>query len=69
MKKLCKQYEEGYISGYTTSLESKQVIKTKEVYGEKSGETLHFPQPGVFMMVVPAETVEETLDEATTILS
>ena len=64
VKKADEQYEKGYISGYTTSVESLvQVIKTKEVYGEKSGETLHFPQPGVFMMVVPAETVEETLDE------
>jgi 6-phosphogluconate dehydrogenase len=63
-EKACQQYEAGYISGCTTSLESLvQVIKTKELYGEKSGETLHFPQPGVFMMVVPAETVEETLDE------
>ena len=64
VKKANEQYEKGYISGYTTSVESLvQVIKTKEAYGEKSGETLHFPQPGVFMMVVPAETVEETLDE------
>ena len=64
VKKAEEQYEKGYISGYTTSVESLvQVIKTKEVYGEKSGETLHFPQPGVFMMVVPAETVEDTLDE------
>ena len=58
------QYDKGYISGYTTSVESLvQVVKTKELYGEKSGETLHFPQPGVFMMVVPAETVEDTIDE------
>jgi len=64
VKKANEQYEKGYISGYTTSVESLvQVVKTKELYGEKSGETLHFPQPGIFMMVVPAETVEETIDE------
>ena len=64
VKKANEQYEKGYISGYTTSVESLvQVVKTKELYGEKSGETLHFPQPGVFMMVVPAETVEDTIDE------
>ena len=31
------------------------------IYGEKSGETVYMP--GVFMMVVPAETVEDTLNE------
>ena len=44
------QYEAGYISGYTTSLESLvQVVSGKG--------------PGVYMMVVPAETVEDTLNE------
>jgi len=64
VKKANDQYEKGYISGYTTSVESLvQVVKTKETYGEKSGETVRFPQPGVFMMVVPAETVEDTINE------
>ncbi|UYE97230.1 Gnd [Cyanophage S-TIM54] len=55
-KKANKQYEAGYISGYTTSLESLvQVIHTGS---EMTGKV-----PGVFMMVVPAETVEETLNE------
>jgi len=64
VKKANEQYEKGYISGYTTSLESLvQIVKTKELYGEKSGETLRFPQPGIFMMVVPAETVEDTLND------
>jgi len=64
VKKANEQYEKGYISGYTTSLESLvQIVKTKESYGEKSGETLRFPQPGIFMMVVPAETVEDTLND------
>ena len=60
-----EQFEKGYISGCTTSIETLvQVVKLKEVlYGEKSGETIHTQQPGVFMMVVPAELVQETLDE------
>ena len=64
VKKADAQYEAGYISGYTTSVESLvQVVKTKEIYGVKSGETVYSKTPGVFMMVVPAETVEETLNE------
>ena len=63
-KKAEEQFEAGYISGCTTTLEGLvQVVKTKELYGEKSGETVRFPQPGVFMMVVPAETVEDTINE------
>ena len=49
------QYEAGYISGYTTSVESLvQVVHTNKTTGQT---------PGVFMMVVPAETVEDTLNE------
>lgn len=49
------QYEAGYISGYTTSLESLvQVVHSDTTTGKS---------PGVFMMVVPAETVEDTLNE------
>ena len=49
------QYEAGYISGYTTSLENLvQVVHANKTTGET---------PGVFMMVVPAETVEDTLNE------
>jgi 6-phosphogluconate dehydrogenase len=44
------QYEAGYISGYTTSIQS-----LVQVIGGKG--------PGVYMMVVPAETVEDTLNE------
>ncbi len=65
-----EQYEKGYFSGVTTSIENlAYVVKTKELYGEKSGETIQFPQPGVypwpgvFMMVVPAESVEDTINE------
>ena len=65
VQKANEQYEKGYISGYTTSLESLvQVVKEKKsIYGEKSGETIVTSQPGVFMLVVPAETVEDTLNE------
>jgi len=64
VQKAEEQCKKGYISGYSDSIESLvQVVKTKEEYGEKSGETLRFPQPGIFMMVVPAETVEETINE------
>ena len=51
-----EQFEKGYISGCTTSLESLvQVIH--------EGSPMTGKVPGVFMMVVPAETVEDTLDE------
>ena len=54
-EKACEQYEKGYISGCTTSLESLvQVIHSDRTAGKV---------PGVFMMVVPAETVEDTLNE------
>ena len=55
VQKAEEQYEKGYISGYTTSLESLvQVVHADRTAGKV---------PGVFMMVVPAETVEETLNE------
>ena len=62
-EKANQQFEAGYISGCTTSVESLvQVVHSgAAIYGEKSGETVYMP--GVFMMVVPAETVEETLNE------
>ena len=48
-----EQFEKGYISGCTTTLESLvQVVHQNKTTGET---------PGVFMMVVPAETVEDTL--------
>lgn len=48
-------FESGYVDGITTDIENLvKVVKTK-----KNGGTT----PGVFMMVVPAETVEETIDE------
>ena len=60
VKKAEEQYEKGYISGYTTSLEGLvQVVKT----GVGTLTQEESKSPGVYMMVVPAETVEETLDE------
>ena len=60
-----EQFEKGYISGCTTSIETLvQVVKHKEsIYAEKSGETVYSEQPGIFMMVVPAELVEDTINE------
>ena len=58
-EKACKQFEEGYISGCTTSLESLvQVVHTTEGVFTDTARV-----PGIFMMVVPAETVEDTLNE------
>ena len=54
-EKANQQFEKGYISGCATSLESLvQVVHSNKTTGES---------PGVFMMVVPAETVEDTLNE------
>ena len=50
-----EQFELGYISGCATSIQ----YLVEEVHRNKTtGET-----PGIFMMVVPAETVEDTLNE------
>jgi 6-phosphogluconate dehydrogenase len=49
-KKAEEAFEAGYVSGVTTSIE----LLCKEVKSKG---------PGVFMMVVPAETVEDTLNE------
>ena len=50
VQKAEEQYEKGYISGFTTSLQS-----LVQVVGDRG--------PGVYMMVVPAETVDGTLNE------
>lgn len=48
-------YEKGYVDGVSTTIENLvKVVKSK-----KNGGTY----PGVFMMVVPAETVEDTVNE------
>ena len=58
-QKAQEQFEKGYISGCTTSLESLvQVVHSSDgVFNDTSRV------PGIFMMVVPAETVEDTLNE------
>ena len=56
IQKANEQYEKGYISGYATSLES--LVQVVHEGSEMTGKV-----PGVFMMVVPAETVEDTLNE------
>ena len=56
IEKANEQYEKGYISGYATSLES--LVQVVHEGSEMTGKV-----PGVFMMVVPAETVEDTLNE------
>jgi len=54
-EKANEQYEKGYISGCTTSLESLvQIVHSHKTSNRK---------PGVFMMVVPAETVEDTIND------
>jgi 6-phosphogluconate dehydrogenase len=62
-EKAAAQYEAGYLSGFTTSVESLvQIVHSgAAIYGEKSGETVYMP--GVFMMVVPAENVEDTIND------
>ena len=55
-EKANEQYEKGYISGCTTTLES--LVQVVHKGTEMTGKV-----PGVFMMVVPAETVEDTLNE------
>ena len=55
-EKACEQYEAGYISGCTTSIQSLvQMIHSYKSVSEK--------KPGVFMIAVPQENVEETLDD------
>ena len=50
-EKAQEAYEKGFVNGVTTTIENLvQVVK--------SGK-----QPGIFQMVVPAETVEETINE------
>ncbi|WLW36937.1 6-phosphogluconate dehydrogenase [Synechococcus phage S-8S29] len=59
-EKAAAQYEAGYLSGFTTSIQSLvQVIHTG--VGVLTQEETR--SPGVFMMVVPAENVEDTLNE------
>jgi len=54
-EKAQEAYEKGFVDGVTTTIQNLvQVVKQN-----KNGRT----QPGIFQMVVPAETVEETINE------
>jgi 6-phosphogluconate dehydrogenase len=54
-EKAQEAYEKGFVNGVTTSIQGLvQVVKQKNTGGT---------QPGIFQMVVPAETVEETINE------
>ena len=56
MQKLQEAYEAGYVSGVATNLESLvQVVHSQDGLVGKA--------PGIFQLVIPAELVEETLDE------
>ena len=58
-EKACEQYEAGYVSGVTTSLESLvQAVKSDGKQYTSAGKV-----PGIFQLVIPAELVEETIDE------
>ena len=63
LKKAEEAYEKGYVSGIAYGLQqlSEVVHRGTSIYGEKSGETVY--KPAVFMMVIPAELVEDTLNE------
>ena len=58
-EKAQETYEAGYVSGVTTSIQSLvQIVRDgKGVFTEKTKGS------GIFMMAVPAENVEETLNE------
>ena len=59
-EKAAAQYEAGYLSGFTTSIQSLvQVIHTG--VGTLTNDAAN--SPGVFMMVVPAENVEDTIND------
>ena len=56
MQKAQEAYEAGYVSGVATNLESLvQIVHTQDGLVGKA--------PGIFQLVIPAELVEETLDE------
>ena len=51
--KVEEAYEKGYVSGVTTSLET--LVQVVHQGSEMTGKV-----PGIFMMVIPAELVEDT---------
>ena len=64
-EKACEQYEAGYVSGVTTSLQSLvQAVKSDGKQFTSAGKI-----PGIFQLVIPAELVEETINELLPFLS
>jgi 6-phosphogluconate dehydrogenase len=64
-EKACEQYEAGYISGCVTSLEYLvQAVKSDCKQYTSAGKI-----PGIFQLVIPAELVEETINELLPLLS
>ena len=55
-------FDAGYVSGVTTSLEGPvQVVKTPTPVFDKDSKSNQ--SPGIFQLVIPAELVEETINE------
>ncbi len=54
-EKASEAYEKGYVDGVATTIENLVKIVKQNNKGKE--------QPGIFQMVVPAETVEETINE------
>ena len=55
-KKAEEAYENGYVSGVTTDIEN--LVKVVHHQDNQIGKA-----PGIFQLVIPAELVEDTLDE------
>ena len=65
LKKAEEAYEKGYVSGIAYGIQQLSEVchRGQSIYGEKSGETVYTEQPAIFMLVIPAELVEDTLNE------
>ena len=64
-EKACEQYEAGYVSGVTTSLESLvQAVKSDGLSYTSARKV-----PGIFQLVIPAELVEDTINDLLPFLS
>jgi 6-phosphogluconate dehydrogenase len=64
-EKACEQYDKGYISGCVTSLEYLvQAVKSDGLKETSAGKV-----PGIFQLVIPAELVEETINDLLPFLS
>ena len=65
LKKAEEAYEKGYVSGIAYGIQQLSEVchRGQSIYGEKSGETVISETPAIFMLVIPAELVEDTLNE------